>query len=120
MLAWRRGPLKRAVKRNTILTWIIPIWNGIMRGSVTLDRAGRVVLPKTLREELHLSPGDTLDLTVEGESVMLRPRRSVTPLQKERRVWVLRTGQSLPALETEERLTRLRRKRDHEKAAESR
>lgn len=30
-----------------------------MSGKVTLDRAGRVVLPKTLRDELRLSPGAT-------------------------------------------------------------
>jgi AbrB family looped-hinge helix DNA binding protein len=108
------------VRENTISLWIIPMRNGIMRGSVTLDRAGRVVLPKTLREELHLSPGDTLDLTVEGESVTLRPRRIATPLQKERGVWVLRTGKSLAAAETEEKLRRLREKRDHGKTADSR
>ena len=59
-----------------------------MRSKVTLDRGGRVVLPKKLRDELHLSPGDTLDLTVTGDEVTLRPRRGATPLQKERGVWV--------------------------------
>jgi AbrB family looped-hinge helix DNA binding protein len=33
-----------------------------MNGRVILDRAGRVVLPKALRDELNLSSGDTLDL----------------------------------------------------------
>ena len=33
---------------------------------VTLDKAGRIVLPKLVRDELRLSPGDTLDLSVEG------------------------------------------------------
>jgi len=40
---------------------------------VTLDKAGRVVIPKTLRDELHLEPGDTLELEAEGERVTLRP-----------------------------------------------
>jgi AbrB family looped-hinge helix DNA binding protein len=87
-----------------------------MRVSVTLDRAGRVVLPKSLREELHLSPGDTLDLTVQGEAVLLRPRRSAFPLQKERGVWVLRTGQPISAAETEEKLQLLRTERNRERA----
>jgi AbrB family looped-hinge helix DNA binding protein len=91
-----------------------------MRASVTLDRTGRVVLPKSLREELHLAPGDTLDLTVQGEAVMLRPRRSASPLQKERGVWVLRTGQPISAAETEEKLQSLRSQRNRDKSAEGR
>jgi AbrB family looped-hinge helix DNA binding protein len=91
-----------------------------MRTSVTLDRAGRVVLPKSLREELHLAPGDTLDLTVQGEAVVLRPRRSESPLQKERGIWVLRTGQPIFAAETEEKLRSLRTQRNREKSAAGR
>lgn len=79
-----------------------------MIGKVTLDQAGRVVLPKSVRDELRLAPGDTLDLTVEGEGVTLRPRRAVTPLQKERGVWVLRTGKPLTAKETEATLRNIR------------
>ncbi|MBK5294677.1 MAG: AbrB/MazE/SpoVT family DNA-binding domain-containing protein [Acidobacteriia bacterium] len=74
---------------------------GILR-KVTLDRAGRVVLPKTLRDELHLSPGDTLDLTVKGDEVTWWPRRGATSLQKERGVRVFRIGEPLTAGETEE------------------
>ena len=47
-----------------------------MNGKVTIDRVGRVVLPKKLRDELHLSPGDILDVTLQGDQVTLRPRRS--------------------------------------------
>ena len=47
---------------------------GSMNSKVTLDQAGRVVLPKKLRDELHLSLGDTLDVTVQGDEVKLRPR----------------------------------------------
>jgi AbrB family looped-hinge helix DNA binding protein len=78
---------------------------------VTLDRAGRVVLPKTLRDEMHLSPGDTLDVAVKGGEVILRPRRGATPLQKERGVWVFRTGVPLTADETEETLRAIRERR---------
>ncbi|HTV53980.1 MAG TPA: AbrB/MazE/SpoVT family DNA-binding domain-containing protein [Terriglobia bacterium] len=65
----------------------------IMKTKVTLDRAGRVVLPKSLRDE-RLSPGDTLDITVQGEEVALRPRRSSSPLQKKQGVWVFSTEAS--------------------------
>jgi AbrB family looped-hinge helix DNA binding protein len=90
-----------------------------MSGKVTLDRAGRVVLPKTLRDELHLSPGDTLDVTVKGDEVTLRPRRGATPLQKERGVWVFRTGEPLTARETEETLRNIRARRQRQSAVES-
>jgi AbrB family looped-hinge helix DNA binding protein len=82
-----------------------------VNNKVTLDRAGRIVLPKALRDELHLAPGDTLDLVVKGDEVTLRPRRGATPLQKERGVWVFRTGEPLAASETEETLRSIRAQR---------
>ena len=89
-----------------------------MSNKVTLDRAGRVVIPKTLRDELRLSAGDTLDLTVKGDEVTLRPRRGATPLQKERGVWVFRTGEPLTAAETDEALRNLRSERQRRNAGE--
>lgn len=82
-----------------------------MSAKVTLDKAGRVVLPKGLRDELQLNAGDTLDLSVEGEQVTLRPRRAMPPLQKERGVWVFRTGEPLTAGETREAIRGIREAR---------
>jgi AbrB family transcriptional regulator (stage V sporulation protein T) len=90
-----------------------------MNSKVTLDRAGRVVLPKALRDEMHLSPGDTLDLTVKGDEVTLRPRRGATPLQKERGVWVFRTGKPITGDETEETLRTIRAQRHRRNAGEN-
>jgi AbrB family looped-hinge helix DNA binding protein len=98
--------------------WLKPLYNGFMADKVTIDQGGRVVLPKALREELHLSPGDTLDLTVKGEEVTLRPRRATTPLQKERGIWVFRSGTPLTESETQEALRRMRTQRDRQNAAE--
>jgi len=99
--------------------WAEPLYDGNMNSKVTLDRAGRVVLPKALRDEMHLSPGDTLDLTVKGDEVTLRPRRGATPLQKERGVWVFRTGKPVTADETEETLRTIRAQRHRRNAGES-
>jgi len=99
--------------------WAEPLYNGNMNSKVTIDRAGRVVLPKTLRDEMRLSPGDTLDLTVKGDEVTLRPSRGATPLQKERGVWVFRTGGPLTAGETEETLRNIRARRHRQNAGES-
>jgi len=56
--------------------------------NVTLDKAGRVVIPKRLRQQLHLAPGGTLELESEGHSVTLRPVRPQALLKKEHGVWV--------------------------------
>ena len=83
-----------------------------MNTTVTLDNAGRVVIPKSLRDELQLEPGDTLELESEGESMTLRPVRSLSPLRKEHGVWVFRGNKRLPATATDEVLQDLRHERD--------
>jgi AbrB family looped-hinge helix DNA binding protein len=85
---------------------------------VTLDRAGRIVLPKAVRDDLRLSAGDCLDLTVQGDAVTLTPRRTSTPLQKERGVWVFRIGQPLTGAETREVLDDIRGRRQRQNAGE--
>ena len=99
------------VQRLPFPTWPDPLHNEIVNATVTLDKAGRVVLPKDLRDELHLSPGDTLELTVEGDEVTLRPRRIAPPLQKECGVWVFRTGEPLANAEAREAMRKVRRQR---------
>lgn len=87
---------------------VIATYNGIVNTEVTIDKAGRLVLPKPVRDKLHLSAGDTLEVSVEGEQVVLRPRRTVPPLQKERGVWVFRTGEPMAAAEIRETLSQIR------------
>jgi AbrB family looped-hinge helix DNA binding protein len=94
-----------------ISQWYQQRYNGIMGLTITLDKAGRVVLPKSVRDELHLAAGDQLELTVEGERLTLEPRRAIPPLQKERGVWVFRTGEPLSAAETRETIQSIRTRR---------
>lgn len=89
---------------------IIPFMNT----TVKLDKAGRVVIPKPLREELRLAPGDSLSLESEGDRVTLRPVRTASALRKEHGVWVFRGGRKIPASETDRALEKLRRERDRE------
>jgi len=79
---------------------------------LTIDKAGRVVIPKPVREQLQLEPGDTLEMENAGEHIILRPIRGTGPLAKEHGVWVFRTGNPLPASTTDELLQRIREERD--------
>jgi AbrB family looped-hinge helix DNA binding protein len=79
---------------------------------LTLDKAGRVVIPKPLREELHLEAGDALEMESAGEQITLRPVRGTGPLTKEHGVWVIHTGQPLSASVTDEMLQQVRKERD--------
>lgn len=79
---------------------------------LTIDKAGRVVIPKPLRQELHLEPGDALEMESAGEEITLRPVRGTGPLTKEHGVWVFHAGQPLPASATEEMLRQIREDRD--------
>ena len=99
---------------NGIGKWENPSTNGIMTAKITLDKAGRVVLPKPLRDELELSAGDTLELETRGEQITLRPVRGTAPLRKERGIWVYRTGRPLTAATTDQTLGQIREERDRQ------
>ena len=86
--------------------WVFPLYYGIMSTKVTLDSAGRVVLPKPIRDRMRLTPGTTLELESEGERITLRPVRSKATLRKEFGIWVYQgeaTDASIPELIEETR-----------------
>lgn len=83
-----------------------------MNTKVTIDGAGRVVIPKDLRDTLRLAAGDTLDLESDGEQVTLRPERAASPMRKERGIWVFRSGTKISAAETNSVLNAVREGRD--------
>jgi AbrB family looped-hinge helix DNA binding protein len=83
-----------------------------MSTKVTIDKAGRLVLPKPLRDELRLAPGDILELTREGDKIIISAAHPQLTLQKEHGVWVYRSGRpadaSLPELIDKDREDRIR------------
>jgi AbrB family looped-hinge helix DNA binding protein len=83
-----------------------------MNTHIVIDKAGRVVIPKPLREELCLEPGDSLEMESNGEQITLRPVRGTGPLTKEQGVWVFHAGQPLPASATDAMLQQIRGERD--------
>ena len=113
--SWRnpreRRPMSHGTLKNGFDKWDFPHYISTMTTKLTLDRAGRVLIPKTLRKELHLGPGDSLQLNSEGEEITLRPVRPKALLKKEQGVWVYQgeaTHASIPDLIDREREKRSR------------
>jgi AbrB family looped-hinge helix DNA binding protein len=88
------------------------MYNATMATRLTIDKAGRVVIPKSVRDELCLEAGDSLEMESFGEAITLRPVRGTGPLVKEHGVWVFHAGRPLPASATDELLQQLREERD--------
>jgi len=42
---------------------------------VSIDRAGRIVIPKEIRDRLSLEPDATLEVTIDGDEIRLSPVR---------------------------------------------
>jgi len=84
--------------------------------TATLDKAGRVLIPKALRETLGLEPGDAVELDNQGDQVTLRPVRASAGLHKEQGIWVFRRGRrrKLKARDTDAVLHALRVIRDRD------
>lgn len=82
-----------------------------MNAKITLDKAGRLVLPKPLREEMQLGAGTVLELEQEGDRITLRPIRPKATLRKKQGMWVYAgepTDFSIPDLIDREREKYLR------------
>jgi AbrB family looped-hinge helix DNA binding protein len=83
-----------------------------MNDTLTIDKAGRIVLPKPLRDKLQIAPGDQLRIESDDDRIVLRPSRGTAQLRKKRGVWVYRSDEPLSASTVEETIERVRRDRD--------
>jgi AbrB family looped-hinge helix DNA binding protein len=83
-----------------------------MNARVTIDKAGRLVLPKGIRQALRIGAGDVLDVTSDEDRIVLSAVRIPPGLSKERGVWVYRSGQhvdcSIPELIDRQRTSRIK------------
>ena len=55
---------------------------------LTLDRFGRMVLPKSIRDDFGLHPGDVLEAEEQKDAIVLRPAQRPDCLKREGRVLV--------------------------------
>ena len=56
--------------------------------TVTMDAAGRVVLPKAIRERAQLRPGAPLEVRVVDGRIELEPAHAKVRVEKKGDVWV--------------------------------
>lgn len=83
-----------------------------MNATLTIDKAGRVVLPKPVRDALQISPGDSLELESSEDHIILRPAKGRARMYKKQGVWVLHGDAPLPASAVEDTIRKVRRERE--------
>lgn len=91
-----------------------------MPAKLTLDKLGRVVLPKPVRDKLQLAAGDQLELESVDDRITLRPVRGTAQLRKKRGVWVFHCGSPLSAATVEQTVEQVRCERDQQNLGRSR
>jgi len=83
-----------------------------MDTTLTIDKAGRIVLPKPVRDKMQLSAGDSLHLESTGDRIVLRPSRAAAAMRQKEGIWVFRTGQPISAESVNETIQQLREERE--------
>jgi AbrB family looped-hinge helix DNA binding protein len=68
-----------------------------MNAITEIDKAGRVVVPKKLREALHLVPGTRLSLRLDGECLLIEPESKPRGLYMNRGTLVYDAGPVPPS-----------------------
>ncbi len=87
-----------------------------MKSTIVIDKAGRILLPKPVRDALQLNPGASLKLESFNDHIVLRPIRRGGRLYKKQGVWVFRSNSAVPlSAETVNRaIRRVRAERDRQ------
>lgn len=78
------------------------------------------MLPKPVRDELELQPGDPLEVESSEEQVVLRPVRGTAPLRKKKGIWVFHAGEPLAASTVNQTLREVREERDRKNLGKTR
>jgi AbrB family looped-hinge helix DNA binding protein len=63
--------------------------------TVTIDKAGRLVLPKAIRDALHLKPGSSLELEQRDDEVVMRMQQLQAEIVYKHGIPVLRSREPL-------------------------
>ena len=86
---------------------------------VTLDNAGRISIPKLVRNRLQLKAGDKLELKHSDGNILLQPVRRQAKMRRKHGIWVVcRSGEPLSAIAAYKAIQQIRRERDAQKLGE--
>ena len=66
----------------------------------TIDSAGRLVIPKSIREAARIRPGTMVELVLVGDLIELRPVPAKVRMRKEGRLLVATAGEETGPLST--------------------
>jgi AbrB family looped-hinge helix DNA binding protein len=82
----------------------------------TIDKAGRLVIPKSIRRTLHLHPGDEVQLESSEDQLTLTPVHAKPALRKEKGVWVFHSETSAKGVSIPELIDDVREQRNRDSA----
>ncbi|MCB1178839.1 MAG: AbrB/MazE/SpoVT family DNA-binding domain-containing protein [Leptospiraceae bacterium] len=77
-----------------------------------LDKTGRVVIPHQVRENLHLEPGQELEVLVHGYDIILRVKKEETVVDEEGMLLIESEWDGDPDLDKLIEKSRSRREKD--------
>lgn len=66
--------------------------------TITMDSAGRLVLPKAIRDRAQLSPGVPIDVRVVDGRVLLEPAAAAVAVEERDGLWVAAPVEPMPPL----------------------
>ncbi len=67
-----------------------------MNAIAEIDKAGRLVVPKKMRDALHLTPGTRLTLQQEGKAIILQQESKPRGLHRKDGILVYDSGRPIP------------------------
>ena len=83
-----------------------------MTQRLSMDAAGRIVLPKPVRERLQLEPGESLEIEPFDDYIVLKPIRAHTAMRKKQGIWVFQSGEPLKTSVVDETIRKVREERE--------
>lgn len=67
-----------------------------MNATAEIDKAGRLVVPKKMRDALHLVPGTRLTLIQKGDAIVLQTEAKPRGLYRKNGILVYDSGRPVP------------------------
>jgi AbrB family looped-hinge helix DNA binding protein len=94
---------------------VMVLFCGMKEMLIPIDQAGRIVLPKGVREELAIKSGDKLKVSINGSSVTLTPTNEKAGFIRKGKAFVFSTkGQATLTNETVTKLVQAGREEREE------